>query len=96
MGFYEIANSQAIRSLGKLRTIFNKGVTVRLKDDQRQCLVAQSNRDVSAGNYSEDSGAHIFFLSPPGKDRDFPALCFVAAVLHSREGPSEEKQEIQQ
>jgi hypothetical protein len=40
VSFYQTAESPAIRSLGELWTILNKGVTVRLKDDQRQCLVA--------------------------------------------------------
>ena len=43
VGFYEAADGQAIRSLGELRIILDKGAIVELKDEQRQCLVAQFN-----------------------------------------------------
>ena len=67
MGFYEAAESPAIANLASYLTIFNKSVTVRLKDDQREWTLLPSLIErLHEALIQQDSGVAIclLYLSP--------------------------------
>jgi len=96
VGFYGSADGCPVRSLSELRAVVEKGPRVELKDDQRQCLIAQFSstaeklmaRETNAADSRRK--AHISSLTEEIRQLLTQAACIELAQAANRDMFDEE------